>query len=47
VWYEQDVYPWPLAARENLFAMRWEASESGGLVRIVQCAVNLKSHPQK
>lgn len=45
VWYERDKYPQPLAERESVFCIRWEVREDGNHVRIVQCPVDLTSHP--
>ena len=29
VWFERQKYPWPLAQRENLFALHMEPSDGG------------------
>ena len=45
VWFERQKYPWPLAQRENLFALHMEPSDGGDRVRIVQCSIELPSQP--
>ena len=45
VWFERQKYPWPLAQRENLFALHMEPSDGGDRLRIVQCSIELPSQP--
>ena len=45
VWYERDRYPRPLADRESLFCVHWQVSDAGRHVCIVQCPIELRSHP--
>ena len=47
VWFERQKYPWPLAQRENLFALHMEPSDGGDRVRAAETQHSARGLPPR